>query len=205
VRISHTELDACARDPIGWLRQKLQAQPAGRRRGPNGILRDAILKFHAAAGDSDIGSTYLNNALEGHFPSSIQLDTRHRYAAYVDWCRDTRVTVAACRLRLNFDLGSDLILGGLVSRVDVTERGYRGVLLAKPGPTWRLGFRMALIQVALARRLERPESECSVGFQDLDGENLDVRDHPEDRRRSAEQMARALASRISEERRRLGV
>jgi hypothetical protein len=74
--------------------------------------------------------------------------------------------------RLALPVGS-VTLGGLVSRVDVTLGGYRGVLLGQAGPGWRTELRMPLIQAGLAMRYDRPIDQFNVGVQRLDGTMLE--------------------------------
>lgn len=90
--------------------------------------------------------------------------------SYVDWVEQNDPVVADVMIRVELSLGSELILGGEVSRVDVNRRGgYTAVLLDPPPEGWRDQLRMPLLQSALARRYRREERDIAVGFQDPDG------------------------------------
>ena len=80
-----------------------------------------------------------------------------------------------------------------MSRVDITSDGYRAILLGLRKPTWQQETRMPLIQRAMATKYERPEDEVSVGYQKLDGGELDVATYSQSALNEAENLARQLA------------
>ncbi len=206
MRISHTELAACAANPAAWVREKAMAARAGFRRGPNAIVRDAIYRYHTEGQNADAGFLYLEDAISSKGIAGRTADEmRARFASYVEWCTNTGVAVARHRLGLNYDLGNGVFLGGYISRVDVVSSGYRGVLFGADTATEVRVLRMALVQVALAAALQRPVPECAVGFQALDGTNLDVRVYSAQQCRRATELGEGLALIIANEARRLGL
>jgi len=121
--------------------------------------------------------------------------------AYIAWCLRERPAVAARKARLNFGLGSGVILGGEVSRVDVDlgSGGYRAVLLGDAPPAWRRELRMPRIQRAIGRGFNRDEREVQAGFQRVDGSNLELVSFGTAELDAAEQAARELARTIARE------
>ena len=105
---------------------------------------------------------------------------------------------------LNFNLGHNFELGGEISRIDVDieSGGYKGVLLGDRPVDWRRQLRFPLIQRALADKLQRPEAEISVGFQNIDATQLDIISFPRVILDEAEDRARKLALTVSNEWRR---
>lgn len=98
-------------------------------------------------------------------------------------------------------MGSGIILGGEVSRVDVdvTSGGYRAVQLGTPRAGWRSELRMPLIQPGIADRYQREAAEVRVGFQHLDGSNLSLVSFSEAELQAAERGAREVAQRVAAE------
>jgi hypothetical protein len=168
------------------------------------MVREAIYRYHKSA---DAGRA--REELEGEIQArgivrAVAEQMLGRLDEYVAWCQQTALTVATHRYRVNHDLGSGVVLGGEVSRIDILPGGYRGVMLSSPDARWRTQLRMPLIQIALARAFARPEAEFSVGFQELNGGNLQGETFGEERRREANDMAHELARRIAAEASRLG-
>jgi len=110
------------------------------------------------------------------------------------------------RLRLDYDLGSGWQLGGEISRADLDPRTgkYNCVILGKAPLNWRQQIRMPLIQRALADKLERPETDISVGFQNLDGTSIELVSFSLKKLDEAEGSARELICDMAEEWRRQG-
>ena len=65
------------------------------------------------------------------------------------------------------ELSHELEMGGLISRIDLTQDGYRGIDFSPVVPSWKSELRWPLIQLALSRLYGRPVTEFSVGHQDL--------------------------------------
>lgn len=64
---------------------------------------------------------------------------------------------------------------------------------------WRRQLRIPLIQRALAAKLQRPETEISVGFQNIDATHLELVSFPRRILDEAENTARELAQTLSNE------
>jgi hypothetical protein len=95
------------------------------------------------------------------------------FESYVRWHRRSGVIVADSNVRLSYSLGGFLDLGGLISRLDMTDAGYRGIILGGGAPNWRDQLRMPLIQDAIALKYGRPVDEVTVGVQGPDGGALE--------------------------------
>ena len=198
MRISHSELEACRRDVSRWVAAKLNPA-AGPRAGYAGMTKLAIYKFHAT-GDADTARDHLR-ALLGRFgDTGKKLSAEYQLDAYIDWAEREGLIVADRKVRLGFDLGSGLLLGGEVSRVDVDlQGGYRAVLLGACDPDWRDELRTPLLQRAVARHFAREEGEVSIGVQELDGGDLQTVRYSEAEIDAAEARARIVAAQLARE------
>jgi hypothetical protein len=107
--------------------------------------------------------------------------------------------VADVRARIELDLGSEVILGGQVARVDITPDGYRVVLLGRFSHGWQHEIRLPLIQRAMASKYDRSESAFVIARQELDGTNLEIAQFGTSEIDAAEVTARNLASTIRAE------
>ena len=194
MRIRHGELEECLSDPQKWVAAKLAPTGGGPRAGYDHCLREGLYRFHktedVAAARLYIERTATNRGLVNRLRVE-QLQVR--FDTYIQWYESSGVVVADHRSQLDFDLDSGLILGGTVSRVDITSDGYRAILLGLRKPSWQQETRMPLIQRAMATRYERPEDEISVGYQNLDGGELDVVTYSQSVLNEAENLARQLA------------
>lgn len=198
MRISHGELEACRRDVARWVAAKLNAG-AGPRAGYAGMTKLAIYKYHAT-GDADAAREHLR-ALLGRFANEgKKLGAEYQLDAYIEWAEREGLIVADRKVRLEFDLGSGILLGGEVSRVDIDlAGGYRAVLLGAPDPDWRTELRTPLLQRAVARHFDRDEAEVTVGVQDLDGSSLQAVQFSRVEIDAAEVGARSVAIRLTME------
>jgi hypothetical protein len=116
---------------------------------------------------------HLADLIRRHFTDPERIhQVQADLAAYIGWHHRSGVIVADTRIRLAYSVNGYLDMGGLVSRLDITRRGYDGLLLGVASPTWRDELRMPLIQDAVAQRYARPVTDVSVGVQQLDGTNL---------------------------------
>jgi len=207
MKISHTEIESCRRSPRAWIRERIKPGGGGPRTGYDGATKKAIYNFHKIL-DAAEARRYLERAFR-----SYKLTSTSRMAqalvflnAYIGWYERTSPVVVGSRLLLDYDLGSGWRLGGEISRADLDLRTgkYNCVILGKAPLNWREQGRMPLIQRALADKLERPESDISVGFQNLDGTSIDLFSFPLRKLDEAEEAARKLIRDVAQEWRRQG-
>jgi len=171
------------------------------RIGYSGAIKLAINDFHKHDRLPD-AIQYLQALLAKLKLTNPQrtLDAEYTLQGYTEWFASERPIVAASKARIELDLGNKIILGGEVSRVDVTvaDDGYRGVLLSDADdPQWMDRLRMPLLQRALARKFERDERDVVVGVQRLDGSGLMTHYYSPRSIKGAEVEARTLAQTIS--------
>jgi len=205
MKIRHVELEKCLANPRSWVAQRISPSPGGPRTGYDGATKLAIYRFHGTASASQ-AQHHLSQLLSRLRLTNTILTNRAaaNLESYVEWCVRHSPVVSGCKLRLDYDLGNNFALGGEISRIDVDigTGGYRGVLLGSRPTDWRHQLRIPLIQRALAARLRRPESEISVGFQNIDGTQLELISFPRVVLDEAEDRARRLALALSNEWRR---
>ncbi len=198
MRISHNDIEVCRRNPRAWVAQKVGPSSGFIRTGYAGATKLAIYHFHKTNNQS-ITQRYLEDLFDSlDLRNSAQKDRAlENLDGYIEWCRTAAPVVATYRLRLNYDLGSEWILGGEISRIDIISGGYRGIILGNIPDNWDHQLRIPLIQRALAGRLQRPEIDIAVGFQNLDGGDLRVvsfpKDEIDDAETSVQDLARTLA------------
>jgi hypothetical protein len=161
-------------------------------------LREGIYHFHKT-GDAAAARTYIERTTSKRkLVNRLRLDgILTGFDSYLHWFETSGVIVADHRSTLDFDLGSELTLGGTVSRLDITSDGYRAILLASRTPRWQQEIRIPLVQRAMAVKYGRPEDELSVGYQGLDGTDLEVVVYSQTDLDQAEGIARQLAETVS--------
>jgi hypothetical protein len=205
MKIYHVELEKCLLNPRSWVAQKISPPPGGPRTGYDGVTKLAIYKWHAT-GSAFQAQRHLTLLLPKYRLTNARLANRAtaNLESYIEWCIRESPVVSNWKLRLTFNLGRNFELGGEVSRIDVDieSGGYKGVLLGNPPVDWRRQLRFPLIQRALAAKLQRPELEISVGFQNIDGTQLEFISFPRVVLDEAEDRARRLTSILSNEWRR---
>jgi len=205
MRISHAELENCISNPRRWIAQKIGPSVGGPRTGYAGAIKLAIYRFHATSRGLDAQRHLDQLLLRLNLTNPVQSDrARDNLNSYIDWVMRESPVVSNWKLRLEFDLSAGWILGGEVSRVDIDlpSEGYHGILIGNRPNNWRRQVRMPLIQRALAARLQRPEAEILVGFQDIDGSDLELVSFPRAVTDQAERSARELVRELSDELRR---
>jgi hypothetical protein len=175
MRLSHTELAECLADPRGWLIKKRQTSGA-RTLGYDQILKLGILRFHKEGGVRPEDARQHIRAILGRQPK-LRDEVRkkellRRFGEYVEWYLAAEVIVGAVRTRVAVEVSASLTLSGEVSRVDVVEGGYRGILLGRHSADWKDELRMPLLQLGLGNALARPVAEVGIGVQNLDGGGL---------------------------------
>jgi hypothetical protein len=182
------------------VRTKLSPSSGGPRPGFAGVTKLAIYRYHGS-GSADAAREHLRTLLARFRSEFMKAEAEANLDAYIGWCLREIPAVAARKARLNFDLGSGVILGGEVSRVDVdiASGGYRAVLLGDAPAGWQRELRVPLIQRAIGRGFNRDERDVRVGFQRLDGSNLEVVRFATAELDAAERLARELARVIARE------
>jgi hypothetical protein len=171
MRISHTALDACLGNPRHWYVSLRGSASHPYKMGYARALQLAILQYHR--GSAQNAEQYLDRLVKKHnFKDARRV---HKMSsdlnAYIRWSVLEHLKVVDFKAKISLPLGF-LELRGEVGRIDVTKRGYRAVLFGEPSPTWRQQVRMPLIQLAIAQMYARPAEDVAVGFQELDGSNL---------------------------------
>lgn len=177
-RLSHTELNDCRQHPRQWVQSKVTPGGGHPVFGYRQALVNAIVCFHKT--DSrDKAEEKLENSLS-HFQNQARIDeVWDQFESYVTWIEQNGVIVADARIGLDAPFGNRLHLGGIVSRLDVTERGYRAIVFHAPIPQWRQQLRFPLIQAAIAFKYSRELRNIEVGVQDVDGTGLDLHKYSE--------------------------
>lgn len=200
MRISVAELEVCSQDVAGWVRVRLNPTGGGPRLGYSGAVKLAIYSFHKS-GNETAARAHLRDLLDRFQGSFQKAAAEQEFESYLRWYAAQQPIVASHRIRLGLPLGSGIILGGEVSRVDVdvTSGGYRAVQLGTPRAGWRSELRMPLIQLGIADRYQREAAEVRVGFQHLDGSNLSLVSFSEAELQAAERSARGVAQRVAAE------
>jgi hypothetical protein len=160
----------------------------------------AIYKYHSTD-DADAAREHLRNLLGRFGNTGKKLSAEYELDTYMAWAEREGLIVADRRVRISYDLGSGVLLGGEVSRVDVDVigGGYRAILLGAHGPDWGTELRTALLQRAVAQHFNRDEAEVAVGVQDLDGSGLETLRFTLEEIDVADMQARALATQLAAE------
>jgi len=163
--------------------------------GYNQALLLAIHRFHKLGANA--ARQHLDNMLNEHFTDQSRIDAiSHDLLAYIQWADQTNLIVADSKIRINLDVGGYLVLAGEVSRLDITNAGYRAVILGSKPPYWREHLRLPLIQRAIARNYGRPIGEIEVGMQNLDGTELETLSFTETEIGQAENDFRVLGASV---------
>lgn len=150
----------------------MSGDPQYFRRGYDQCVRDAILRFHRTQSVED-ARRYVREAVTRAGTNEDRiLDSLDKFERYISWWESEHPVLADVRIRLELPLFAGVALGGLVSRIDYTDRGYRAVLLGGNTAGWMAQDRFPVIQRALASLYEVPEQEFSVGVQELNGSGL---------------------------------
>jgi hypothetical protein len=184
MKISHRELEDCRRSPRTWW-QGRQAGSAFRTFGYGQALLNAIHQYHRT-NSARAARSHLRQMIERNFTNEKRIDDLEaEFESYIRWHRRSGIVVADSNIRLSYSIGGFLDLGGLISRLDITDIGYRAVILGAGRSGWRNELRMPLIQCAIAFKYGRPVEEVAIGVQEPDGSALD------DKTYTSEQIATA--------------
>ena len=197
-KISHSQLAQCQSDPSEWVSN--QVKTTFRRTSYKHCLREGICRFHR---DRDVKAArqYTQERMGKHgLKNKIRIqESLICFDAYVNWFQSERITIFGSRVLLNLSLGQELILGGIIPRVDMIPQGYRAILLDEIPFRWEEELRMPLIQRGLARAYGRPEDKFVVGIQELDASDLAVTSYSKTDIDHAEQIAQQLAEEVTNE------
>jgi len=198
MKISHSELEVCLRQPRGWLREKLTTPSHAFKTGYNRALLLSIYNYHRTK-QTTVARQYLRDIIQrAQFKDLTRVDEIElAFESYVRWCETENVAVADSHILIRFGSGY-LTLVSEISRVDVTSDYYRAVLLGPFEPNWQTQLRMPLIQKAISEKFVRPVKEVSVSVQRLDGSNLQTRSYSMTALARAERRFRDLAQRLQQ-------
>ncbi len=197
-KISHSQLAQCQRNPSQWVSK--QVNTTFRGTSYNHCLREGICRFHRD-GNLQEAREYTKKLFQSYRLNNkprIQ-NSLARFDAYINWFQNEKITTIDSRVRLRFNLGHDLSLGGFILRVDMTPQGYRAILLDEISLRWEEELRMPLIQRGLARFYHRSENKFAVGIQELDSSNLVETSYSRADIDDAEQIVRQLAEVVANE------
>jgi len=171
MKISHRELEECRRSPRTWW-QGRQSAGGFRSFGYGQALLNAIHRYHRT-NSARAARSHLREMIDRNFTNERRIEELEAdFENYIRWHRRSGIIVADSNIRLSYSIGGFLDLGGLISRLDITDNGYRAVILGAGRSNWRNELRMPLIQSAIASKYGRPVEEVAVGVQDPDGSAL---------------------------------
>ena len=172
-RISHVELAVCQRSALRWVQSKVGTSAGHPVFGYRQALINSIYRLHKRNSQAE-ATAYLEGALT-RFQDQLRVDEIwDQFEAYLQWVHESGLIVADVRVVLDAPFGQRLHMGGILSRLDVTPNGYRGILFLETRPSWREELRFPLIQAAVAQTFSREVARVEVGIQDVDGSGLEV-------------------------------
>jgi hypothetical protein len=172
MKISHRELEDCRRSPRTWW-QGRQSATAFRTFGYGQALLNAIHRYHRT-NSARAARSHLREMIDRNFTNEKRIDDLEAdFESYIRWHRRSGIIVADSNIRLAYSIGGFLDLSGLISRLDITDIGYRAVILGAGRSNWRNELRMPLIQSAIAFKYGRPVEEVAVGVQEPNGSALE--------------------------------
>ncbi len=195
MRISHTELENCLKNPKDWYRSAGTASSHGYSMGYERALRLSLFHYHKTSADE--ARSYLEQIVKRHdFKNVVRVsEIEASLESYISWAESERLKVADTQVKISLPTGF-LELRGQISRVDVTPVGYRAVLLSPPPPKWQQQMRMPLIQAAISKMYGRPTEKIAVGFQEADGSGPETLIYGSKQIRLAEQRFRVLGEAV---------
>lgn len=168
-RLPLRELAEARADP-----ERYRAKLFGPPRQPQGspyfnALRNAIFNLHKPGWTVAEAETYLERALEKHPNASRKAEVSDQFAWYVAELQSSGRSVFRTRLIVDVPPPSwapdDFSCSGEVARLDLAQSGtYTGWRFASGDVRgWREDLRMPLIQEAVAKELDAPTDEITVG------------------------------------------
>ena len=116
MKISHTEIETCRRNPRAWIAQRIKPGGGGPRTGYDGVIRLAIYRFHRTL-DAVDARRYLEKAFKSYRLTSASRMTLSIAVlnSYIGWYYSASPIIVGYKLLLDFDLGSGWRLGGVIS------------------------------------------------------------------------------------------
>jgi hypothetical protein len=205
MRISHTQLGTCQSNPTAWIRAKM-----GSSSSPvfgmsyDRALRLALHDFHKTQ-DSEAAHKYLEGIISKQqkkrkFLNAAKVgEITDNLTSYVKWFQSAGIVVVSSDFLLR-DLSQNfLTLGGKISRLDLVKSGYRTVLFGDATVDWRNELRLPLIQNLIATMFARPAEEISVGFQKLNGKELETTKYSASEIIGAQKRFKALTRTVQEQ------
>lgn len=193
MRISHRQLGQAERDPRGWARA--QEHPPRYTQGYDSYLRHAIARLHKSGAiiEAEQHLSRLFTRAAGRLTNQSRIDdTFERLRSYNRWWRGAGLANVACNVNIELSFEPDHVLGGRVDRIDIAGARYQGVLLGAVEPGWSSELRHPLLQVALADLYQVPIQSMSVGVQNLDGTDMELRCYTEKERLTARERLKTL-------------
>jgi len=175
MRFSHREIVELQQDMRGWVERKKAAKSGARRMGYAQAARLAVFQFHKN-GNPEAAQRHLYQLLDKHklFNIKHRAKSESTLSGYMDWWGHAGLVMVQDKLRLALGIGRDIVVGGEISRIDLVDKGYRGILLGSAGPNWKATLQMPIVQAAIAERLNRDPGNVLVGVQEWDGSGLNV-------------------------------
>lgn len=132
-------------------------------------LRNSIFYLHKPDWTIVGAQAYLERALEKYPNASRKAEVSDQFAWYVEEFQSSGRRVFRTRLNVNVHLPSwvpdDFLSSGEVARLDLAQSGGYAAWRFASGDArgWRQDTRMPLIQEAVARELDAPTDEVTVG------------------------------------------
>jgi hypothetical protein len=171
MKISHKQLESCRLSPKSWVASRTSGG-GWASFGYKQALNLAVSTFHVTH-SIEAAKAKADGYIAKNFKDAKKIALLHRYLAeYAEWFAASGIISADSNVLLVYPYNSNWQLGGLISRVDYLQSGYRAVLFEGIAPGWKDQLRMPLIQTAIAERYGRPATEVKVGFQEMDGNKL---------------------------------
>ena len=164
-------IESCLANPRQWYTSTSSAASHPYKMSYSRALQLAILQYHRVS--QRVAQQYLDNLIKKHHFKDVRRVTKMEsdLLSYIRWATSERVKMVDFKVNMSLPSGF-LELRGEIGRVDITATGYRAVLFGRPAANWQQQLRMPLIQVAIGQMYGRPTEDVAVGFQELDGSNL---------------------------------
>jgi hypothetical protein len=201
MKIAHRDLEEARQNPGGYVARVAGGGPEIRRQSVFRYWQLAIYEYHkqrklAAA------EIYFRGRCGRFVPTAAM---QRRLEEHEDALRDYAAAfeglgrgVIRTAVRVSFDLGSGVELGGEVGRLDVVPKGgYAAYLITHDTPSWDDQLRMPLLQLYFATSLGVAPTEVIVGLYSYEAARHFERKFTSQEVRAAEREVRALARRLA--------